>query len=151
MKRIILCLLLYTCTAQAQTWHMNIRLKGGGTTSIPLQEIRKLTFSPVTDVREEKWATVIRTFTLLQNYPNPFNPSTTVEYMLPASGNVEIRVFDLNGRLVRSLENGFQPQGEHRAIWDGRDDGGTQVASGPYFCHVTFGNAALSKKMLLIK
>jgi hypothetical protein len=143
--------LLLACTAYSQTYYMNIRMRDGGTTTIPVQEIRKLTFSSATDAREDKWATVITTFSLLQNYPNPFNPSTTVEYRLPVPGSVEIRVFDLNGRLVRTLENGFQPQGEHRAIWDGRDDGGTPVASGPYFCHVTFGNATLSRKMLLIK
>ena len=151
MKRIVLCLLLCACTAHTQTYYMNIRLRGGGTTSIPVQDIRKLTFSSVTDVQNEKWATVIKTFSLLQNYPNPFNPSTTVEYQLPASGDVEVRVFDIAGHLVRTLESGFQVQGEHRVIWDGRDNAGQGVASGPYFCQVVFGDAAIAKKMLLIK
>jgi len=151
MKRIVLCLLLFASTAHTQTYYMNIWLRGGGATSIPVQDIRKLTFSSVTDVQDEKWATVIKTFSLLQNYPNPFNPGTTVEYQLPASGDVEVRVFDIAGHMVRTLERGFQVEGEHRVIWDGRDNAGQGVASGAYFCQVIFGRAAISKKMLLIK
>ena len=131
---------------------MNIRMRGGGTTSIPILDIRKLTFSDtVVSVGNEKWGNIIKTFALLQNYPNPFNPSTTVTYRLPMSGNVEVRKFNITGQLVKTLEKDFQNQGEHRIVWDGHSNTGQTVASGPYFFQVAFENATLSKKMLFIK
>lgn len=151
MKRTILIFMLSVCTVHAQTYYMNVRMKGGSTVSIPVQEIRKLTFTGVTDVRDERLNTVIKTFTLLQNYPNPFNPTTTIEYQLPRSGNVEIRIFSLTGQLVRSLTDADQPAGTHSTVWDAKNDKGESVSSGAYLCHVTFDNSVLTKKMLFIK
>jgi hypothetical protein len=126
-------------------------MKGGSTTSIPVQDIQKLTFSGTTDVGNERIANVIKTFTLLQNYPNPFNPTTTIEYQLPKSGNVEIKIFNLNGELVRTLEATHQIQGMHKVVWDGRNGTGQTVASGLYIYQVTFENSMLAKKMLFLK
>ena len=138
-------------SASTQTYFMNIRMKGGGTTSIPIDEIRKLTFTPVTAVEGERWTTVIKTFRLLQNYPNPFNPSTTIEYQLPKSGMVDVRIYNAAGQLVRALESGIQSPGGHTVTWDGHDDAGMAVASGMYYYQVAFEDGTLSKKMILIK
>ncbi len=151
MKRVAILAILCAGTAFSQTYTMNIRMRGGGTTSIPLNEIRKLTFSSVSDVQDAKWSAVIRTFTLLQNHPNPFNPATTITYELPKPGEVEVRVFNVTGRLVRTLSTGVMDGGRHEIGWDGRDDGGGVVASGLYFCQVVFEDAALTSKMLLLK
>lgn len=130
---------------------MNVRMKNGTTTSIPIQDIRKLTFSDITSVGNERWASVIKTFALLQNYPNPFNPSTIIEYQLPKLGNVEIRIFNIAGQLVKSFGNSSQAEGTHSVVWDGKNDVGATVASGLYIYQVAFENSLLSKKMLLIK
>ena len=152
MKRIAFLFILCACTVYSQTYYMNVRMKGGGTTSIPIQDIQKLTFSGIsTAVGNERLATVIKTFALLQNYPNPFNPSTTIEYQLPKTGNVEIKIFSLNGQLVKTLESTHQIAGTHAVVWDGKNNGGQIVASGLYVYQVAFENSMLAKKMLFIK
>jgi len=72
-------------------------------------------------------------FELAQNYPNPFNPSTTIQFSLPVRAAVTITVFDLSGRVVRSLLKQEQEAGMHTAVWDARDDRGQHVSSGVYF------------------
>lgn len=151
MKRVAILLFLCAGTAFSQTYIMNIRMRGGGVTSIPLQEIRKLTFSGVNGVEGEEWPAVLQAFTLLQNHPNPFNHATTITYELPRAGEVEVRVFTVTGRLVRTLAAGVEDRGRHEIRWDGRDERGSVAASGLYFYQVVFENAALSKKMLLLK
>jgi hypothetical protein len=151
MKRIALLFTLCTCTVFSQTYYMNIRMKGGSTTSIPILDIQKLTFSNITAVGNERLATVIKTFALLQNYPNPFNPNTTIEYQLPKTGNVEIKIFSINGQLVKTLESSHQIAGTHSVVWDGRNNGGQTVASGLYIYQVAFENSVLAKKMMFVK
>lgn len=130
---------------------MNVRTKSGTTTSIPVQDIQKLAFFDTTTVGVERMAAVIKTFTLLQNYPNPFNPNTTIEYELPKAGDVEIKIFNLNGQLVKTLARNQQIQGTRRAIGDGRNNEGQTVASGMYIYQVAFENSMLARKMSFIK
>jgi len=151
MKRLAILFTLCVCTVYSQTYYMNIRMKGGSTTSIPIQDIRKLTLSGTVDVGNERLAAVIKTFALLQNYPNPFNPNTTIQYQLPQTGNVEIKIFSFNGQLVKILESNHQTPGTHNVVWDGKNNGGQIVASGLYIYQVVFENSMLAKKMLFIK
>ncbi len=65
--------------------------------------------------------------------PNPFRGSCAVAFDLPARADVELRVLDVRGRLVRVLEAGVREAGEHRAAWDGRDAAGHPAAPGLYF------------------
>jgi len=90
-------------------------------------------------------------YALQPNHPNPFNPSTTIRYSLAASGRVNLRVYDLRGRLVRTLVVSDRPAGWHQASWDGRDDAGTAVASGVYFYRLEAGSFLHSRKMLLLR
>ncbi len=91
-------------------------------------------------------------FALHPCVPNPFNPSTTIRYDVPNGGaRVSIAVFDVTGRRVRSLVDGAQPAGQQSVTWDGRDDGGTTVASGVYFYRMTAGSFAQTRKMVLLK
>ena len=76
--------------------------------------------------------------TLLQNYPNPFNPETWIPYVLAEEADVTVRIYSINGELIRTLEVGKQPRGiyvspERAVYWDGTDDAGAPVASGVYF------------------
>jgi hypothetical protein len=153
MKIFVLLFILGASIVYSQTNYMNVHNKGGGTTSIPIKEITKLTFrcDGCGAVGNERISTVIKTFTLLQNYPNPFNPTTTIEYQLPKAGSVDIKIYDMNGRLIRSVLSRRQEMGIHSLRWDSRNDAGTPVASGMYFYQVRFDNSVLSRKMLLLK
>jgi hypothetical protein len=88
---------------------------------------------------------------LYQNYPNPFNPTTTIKYDLRAEGHVHLAVYDVRGRLVRTLIDRVEAVGHRSAIWDGTDQNGQAVASGVYVYRFKTGQFIRSRKMLLIK
>lgn len=135
-----------------QDTYMHVKLKGGGVTSFSIQDIRKITFDSLSvGVKDEKMLNVIKSFTLLQNYPNPFNPTTTIVYELPKAGIVDVKVYDINGRLVRSVLEEHQEMGVHQILWDSKNDAGASVASGVYFYQIRFNQSVLSRKMLLLK
>lgn len=151
MKRIAVLFFLLSCTAFAQSYYMNIWTNGKAA-SIAVQDIKKLTFSGISSsVVNNKVQAVIKNFALFQNYPNPFNPSTRIDYEIPSSGDVEIRIFNVNGELVKTLSNASQPAGKYSVSWDGRNNNDQPAASGMYICRVSFGNSVLSRKMMLLK
>lgn len=89
---------------------------------------------------------------LLSNAPNPFNPVTTIRFDLPHPGRVSLRIYDVAGRLVRTLHKGVpMPAGPGTAVWRGMDDGGKSVASGTYFCRLTAGNHSKIRSMTLLR
>lgn len=85
------------------------------------------------------------------NAPNPFNPSTTIRFGLERSGYVDLAVYDVAGRRVRTLIAQDYAAGEHRMRWDGRDDRGVDVPSGIYFARLSADGRTLSRKMTLLK
>ncbi|MFQ5676698.1 MAG: T9SS type A sorting domain-containing protein, partial [bacterium] len=95
--------------------------------------------------------TAPETFNLSQNYPNPFNPETKIRYQLPASGKVEIKIFDLLGRQVKTLISENMDAGFHEITWDARNQSGHKVSSGIYYYQITAGDFRETKKMILMK
>jgi hypothetical protein len=88
----------------------------------------------------------------LENFPNPFNPSTTIRFALPRDADVTLKVYDVAGRLVRTLlEREPRDAGVHDALWDGNDTGGNPVSSGVYFYRLTAGTETLTRKAVLLK
>ncbi len=92
------------------------------------------------------------TYELEQNYPNPFNPSTKIQFKLPAQENVNISIFDVHGREVRTLVTSqtYGP-GTYSVEWDGRDNNDKRVASGIYFSRMQAGKFSAVKKMSMLK
>ena len=93
---------------------------------------------------------------LLQNYPNPFNPETWMPFKLASSGQVVIRIYNLHGKLVNTLELGRLPAGDysakHRAAyWNGHNFDGERAANGTYFCVLEFQGEIDTRKMILLK
>ena len=88
---------------------------------------------------------------LFQNYPNPFNPRTKIVFNVAAESRVEIVIYDLRGGRVRGLLDETVLPGRRTAVWDGVDDAGRTVASGPYFCRLRIGDFESTRKMLLLK
>jgi hypothetical protein len=85
------------------------------------------------------------------NYPNPFNPTTTITYGLAKQERVTVAIYNVNGALVRTLVSDDKPAGWYTVNWDGRDQGGRQVASGIYFSQMRAGSFSDSKKLVLLK
>ena len=90
-------------------------------------------------------------FTLDQNYPNPFNATTQISFGLPEASSVTLEVFDINGRIVKSIHNGLLPAGTHILEWDGTNQQGSTAASGVYLYRLETGNTVATKKMILLK
>jgi hypothetical protein len=83
--------------------------------------------------------------------PNPFNPRTTIKFDLPESGPVRLSVFDVAGRLVRTLVDDNMPQGSHEAVWGGTDASGRDVGSGSYLARLEFGGRVETSRMGLVR
>ena len=90
-------------------------------------------------------------FVLHEAAPNPFNPTTILRFSLPAGGHAELKLYDVQGRLVRTLIEGHRPAGDGEARWDGRDQSGRRVSSGAYYARLTAGGQTSVKAMVLVK
>ncbi len=88
---------------------------------------------------------------LQQNYPNPFNGTTTITYSVAESGNVDLRIFDTAGRLVRVLENKTRTPGNYSVIWNGKDESGRATSSGVYFCRIKISKFTQSRKIIYLR
>ena len=91
------------------------------------------------------------TFVLKQNYPNPFNPTTKIEFELGTSNNIHLLIFDINGRKIKELANGYFNKGIHAFTWDSKDDLGNTVSSGMYIYSLISNDNISTQKMLLLK
>jgi sugar lactone lactonase YvrE len=96
-------------------------------------------------------AAVPTQYSLEQNYPNPFNPSTTIRFAIPKTGMTRLIVYDILGREVRTLMNSDLNAGYHQIVWNGRNNSGSQVASGMYLYRIEAGSFISVKKMMLLK
>tara|TARA_B100000686_G_scaffold299492_1_gene333300 strand:- start:411 stop:4259 length:3849 start_codon:yes stop_codon:yes gene_type:complete len=90
-------------------------------------------------------------YSLYQNYPNPFNPITTVRYDLPVDANVNITIYDLMGRSIRSLVNSQQTAGYKSVRWNATNNLGQPVSAGVYLYSIEAGEFRQTKKMVLLK
>ncbi len=105
-----------------------------------------LVLPPLTGIADRGIAAVPREYGLGQNYPNPFNPATTIAYEIRSSGTVTLRVYDVLGRVVATLVDGFQPAGTYTKTFDA-----SRLSSGVYFYRLQAGSFVNTKKMVLAK
>jgi hypothetical protein len=90
-------------------------------------------------------------FRLGQNYPNPFNPHTAIRYSVGEPSFIEIAVYNVAGKRVRTLVSARMPEGTYQTSWDGTDDRGAPVASGVYLCQMQAGSQAIQRKLVLLR
>jgi len=83
--------------------------------------------------------------------PNPFNPATDIKFSLPRQADVSLRLYDVSGRLVRSLLGETMTAGAHEVRWNGRDDSGRSVASGTYFARLVVAGEASTRSLVLVR
>lgn len=95
---------------------------------------------------------VVTATTLYQNHPNPFNPGTTIRFDLANSSAVNLRIFDVGGRLVRTLVEGrTYGVGEWTIEWDSSNNSGNTVPSGIYFCVFEAAGITESRKLVVVR
>ncbi len=90
-------------------------------------------------------------FALHDNYPNPFNPMTTIKFDLPRSSHVKLTVYDVAGRMVKTLVDEVKPAAAHTEVWNGTDRTGRRVASGTYYYVLQTDGFNSTHKMMLVK
>ncbi len=90
-------------------------------------------------------------FTLNQNYPNPFNPSTVISFEISNIQKVSLKVYDNQGRFVRSLLNNTMHVGRHEISWDGRNNQGESVSAGVYYYMLQTASFNQTKKMTFVR
>ncbi|MDD5360925.1 MAG: T9SS type A sorting domain-containing protein [Ignavibacteria bacterium] len=115
-----------------------IGLNGLGVWRRPLSEV----VSGVSNIG----TAIPETYTLGQNYPNPFNPSTTIRFEIPKSSNVTMKVYDLSGKEVSSIVNGYYKAGVYEATFNA-----SNLSSGVYFYKIIADNFSSTKKMMVVK
>ncbi len=124
----------YTSTnSSASTWEIdNIVIKASQDTGSSSIEIRDKQFAHEFEIRK--------------NYPNPFNASTTIEYVIPESKSIQLEIYDLSGKHIRTLVDNYQKAGKHTIKWNASGQ-----ASGVYLIQLRSENQSKVKKCLLIK
>ncbi len=120
-----------------------------GNESAPSNEV--MAVAGTITLAEDMQHSEVEEFRLGQNYPNPFNPSTTIDYRVPGAAKVTLVVYDIMGNEIRRLVDGFKAAGIYRAVWDGKDASGKQVASGVYFYQMIAGDFAEVRKTAFAK
>ena len=88
---------------------------------------------------------------MLSNYPNPFNPMTNISLNLTRKENIVVSIYDIKGKLVKSIFKGYLRPGNHLFTWEGKNTNGNYIGSGVFFCVVKSENRSFSKKMILSK
>ncbi len=107
---------------------------------------------------DDNTSATINTIILNQNYPNPFSPtgsergnSTTISFTIPTNGNVNIAVYNIKGQKLKTLTNQEYSKGNHKIIWNGKDDNNKTISSGVYFYRLKSGKYTSTKKILVLK
>lgn len=123
-----------------------------GTDNYPVASIAKIDFiwNTTSVDNPEDAAAMIKAVHLFQNQPNPFSPETQIRFELPQAGRVELEIYDVSGRLIRTLVNQEQDAGSHLVNWDGRNDAGRKVPGGVYFYNLTAPGIEESRRMILL-
>ena len=118
---------------------MSASIRSGGTYAVLYSE----------NVKSEQ--VIPKRFILYPNMPNPFNPVTNIVFDLPVKGEISLKIYDVRGRQVTSLEETVLPAGRYEYIWDGKNGSGRPVGSGVYFYRIVAGENTATRKMTLIR
>ncbi len=100
---------------------------------------------------EEPRIFITDTANLFQNRPNPFNGSSVISYQVQGTGNVTLQVYDISGKLVRTLVDEVQCSGDHSVTWDSRTSSGVEVSPGVYLYRLETGSSVSTREMILIR
>lgn len=138
----VLCSLLVPARSGRHEFHINDVLYGTSSGRV---------FSAESWTGKIRLLAVPERTSLSKSYPNPFNPHTTIKFAVSVNGPVKLRIYDIQGRLVRTLIDENLPAGWYENVWDGKDGRGRAVSSGTYFVRLQDRSRTLSQKMMLVR
>jgi hypothetical protein len=123
-------------------------IQQGSLVEAAVDEFTIFTNVPTTDVGEAGQSFA---YDLGQASPNPFNPRTAIRFDVPATVHAKLRIYGVDGRLLRTLMDGTVAPGRHTYTWDSRDDAGRQAAAGVYYYVLEAGDYKATRRMVLLK
>ncbi|MGD8922117.1 MAG: T9SS type A sorting domain-containing protein, partial [Candidatus Zixiibacteriota bacterium] len=131
----------------------------GGSTLVAVQNISPsgsmitadLIVGLASSVDDETDPLLPTTIELAQNYPNPFNPTTTIEFTVDQATKAKLDVYNITGRHVATILDGYVSSGTTRLTWNATTDSGHEVASGVYLYRLVAGEQQEVKKMILVR
>jgi hypothetical protein len=136
----------------SETYGINCLCNGiytrGAATLRPMSAIKYTTDRPLTGILQSESNRPVARIALAA-YPNPSSGAMRVRWQVRTAGVVTLRVFDLSGRVVRTLCRTFVEPGSYTANWDGRDISGRLAPAGLYFCRLETANQRLTQKLIL--
>ena len=127
---------------------LNVHKTDASSTATATTDIRKITFSGKTSGMSNPESGILNQ---LKSYPNPSWEQITFEYALTESTPVSIKIYSMNGELVKQLDKGLMPAGNYSFVWDALDDKGVHASAGTYLCNVITDTRLLSNKLILTK
>jgi len=133
-----------------KTYYWRVRSKGTGGNFSNYSKAERFAVGSLTGV-ENNDGKIPTEFSIDQNYPNPFNPTTTIKYSIPEVSFVNIKIYDMLGREVKTLVSSQQKAGSYDIRWNGENNYGSKVASGTYIYRVTAGDYSKALKLMLLK
>lgn len=127
-------------------------LENGGTSGNPNSYTFAVVEATGTGVANEWTVITPDDYKLAQNYPNPFNPTTTINFSLPVTKDINLTIYNIKGQVVARLaDNQLYEKGDHSLVWNGKDAFGRSVASGVYIYELRAGNVVKTQRMTLLK
>ena len=87
----------------------------------------------------------------LNNSPNPFNPKTTINFVMPKTGQATLKIYNVRGACIRNLVDGIHQAGANSVDWDGTDDRGAAMSTGVYFAKINACGAVMTNKLALVR
>ena len=90
-------------------------------------------------------------YSLSQNFPNPFNPTTQINYAIPEEAHVSLKIYNLQGNLIKTFIDREQEAAYYNLIWDGTNDNGDKVNSGVYIYRIIAGDYTATRRMVMLK
>lgn len=90
-------------------------------------------------------------FQIIECYPNPFNGRLNIHYRINETSDIQVSIFDINGKIIKSFANEQKSPGQHQLVWDTKNNNGISVATGLYFVSLSSKDRITSKKVLYLK
>ena len=152
MKQIstLTLLLFFICSifTYSQVDTLVIKLKNGSEERIAISDLKKITFESLNSVDEN--GNILGNIAKIINYPNPFSLSTRIEFEIDHPGDVEIKIYNCPGVLIKTYKCENCPAGRNTFVWDCRDESGIERSPGTYFLELRFNGLIQFKKMIMI-
>jgi hypothetical protein len=130
----------YATADVPDTCYITVSITGSGAQPGSIFVMDDLTFGAATTSVEAAGSIIPPVYELVQNYPNPFNPSTQIRYSLPQAGKVSLVIYDVLGREMASLADGYQQAGRYTTTWNSTQNNGIPVSSGVYYARLRVTN-----------